>query len=525
MFRTLVADTAATDGDRFRRLIASQAVSGARDFPTFLISGPATLRPRRPTPAVANPVRRGPFGRGLGCWNQAGGRMRALSKRIPGVTVSQARRRRLGHYSALPVRTRISPIPVRWGLQLSFALALLCGGAGIAAAADQRWPAWYVMPRVGTAVLLDTEPASGVKASSIQQSTGLSVGVDVGRHFGIELAGDAFETNLKSGGRTIGEYGIFNLIPQLRVRVPIGETRLTPYALAGVGASFAEFNDRKKTGIGRRIRGNDTALVGALGGGIDYAISRDVSAGVEVRYLASRGHEITIGEDGGRASLDAVIAGATLRVLLEPDAPTIPVTRASEDATRFLHLVFRVGGASATRSRIASGVEARPENAAIAGRLNLLFGAGVGADINRHLGLELVADGYEYVLDVPGIGTAGEYAIYTVVPQVRARYPLFADRLVPYAIAGIGISYAEFNDRKPHGITSQLRGTDYGAVGTAGAGIEWFFSTALAFGLEAKYQHFIGGHELRMAGQASDSRPHAVLSTAAVRVYFGRRPW
>lgn len=58
-----------------------------------------------------------------------------------------------------------------------------------------------------------------------------------------------------------------------------------------------------------------------------------------------------------------------------------------------------------------------------------------------------------------------------------------------------------------------------------GAGIEWFFSTAVALELEVKCQHFIGGHELRMAGQASDSQPHAVLGTAGVRVYFGQRPW
>jgi len=409
-------------------------------------------------------------------------------------------------------------------LQFTFALALLCGAPGIAAASDHPWPAWYVIPRIGAAVLLDTEPASGVGASSIQQSNGLSVGVDVGRHLGIELAGEVFEVDLKSGGRTVGEYGIFNLIPQLRLRFPIDQTRLTPYALAGLGVSFAEFNDRKRSGIGRRIRGDDTALVGAVGGGIDYAISRDVSAGVEIRYLASRGHEITIGEEGGRANLDAMVVSATLRLVLEPDAPAVPAVRASEDPTRFLYLAFRVGGAAATRSRIAQGVEARPENAAIAG-LNLLFGAGVGADFNRNFGLELVADGHEYILDVPGIGTAGEYAVYTVVPQIRARYPLLSDRLVPYAIAGIGISYAEFNDRKPHGFESQLRGTDLGVVGTAGAGIEWFFSTDVALGLEVKYQHFIGGHELRMAGQTSDSQPHAVLGAAGVRVYFGQRPW
>jgi hypothetical protein len=84
MFRTLVAKTAAaTDDDRLRRLIASEAVSGANDFLTFLISGPAALRLRPPTPAVANPVGRGPFGRGPGRRSQAGGRVRALRKESP----------------------------------------------------------------------------------------------------------------------------------------------------------------------------------------------------------------------------------------------------------------------------------------------------------------------------------------------------------------------------------------------------------------------------------------------------------
>lgn len=49
-----------------------------------------------------------------------------------------------------------------------------------------------------------------------------------------------------------------------------------------------------------------------------------MSAGVEIRYLASRGHEMTVGEEGGRANLDAIGVGATLRLVLEPDAPAVP---------------------------------------------------------------------------------------------------------------------------------------------------------------------------------------------------------
>lgn len=417
------------------------------------------------------------------------------------------------------------PTRARGALQLAVALVLLVGWPRPGAAVEEGWPSWYVVPRVGTAVLTDTHLAPGIGASRTQQNTGVSIGIDLSPRVGLELAGDAFETNVKLGVHNVGEYGVFTLVPQLRVRFPIERTRLTPYVVAGVGVSFAEFNDRKERGIGLHVRAGDTAVVGTVGGGLEYAVAPDVALGVDVRYLTARGHDIKIADAGGKADLDALLVSGALRLLLEPDGFARSADSTAGDPTRFLYVALRAGGATATRSRIARGVEAQPEHAAIAGRLNLLFGVAVGADLTRHLGVEVAADGHEYVLDVPGSGSAGEYAIYTVVPQVRARYPLLDDRLVPYALAGLGVSYAEFNDRKPHGFESRLRGTDYGAVATVGAGVEWFVSRAIALGLETKYQHFLAGHQLRLAGEARDSRPHALLTTAGFRVYFGSRPW
>ena len=409
-------------------------------------------------------------------------------------------------------------------LPFGFALALLLCWTADTAAEDRALPAWYVMPRVGTAVLLDTSLSGGVRVSRTQQDSGITLGVHLRPDVALELAADAFETNLKFGGRNFGELGVFTLLPQVRVRFPIDGWRLTPYAVAGLGASFAEFNDRKQTGFGRRVRADDTALAAALGGGIEYALSPEVAVGLDVRYLSLGDHEIRIDQSGGNSRLHALLVGGTLKMLVDPARPVDPPDAATEGGNRFLYLVARVGGATATRERIGRGIEVRPENAAIADRWNLLFGVGVGADISRHVGLEIAADGHEYILHVPGTGEVGEYAIYTVVPQLRARYPVLADRLVPYAVAGLGLSYAEFNDRKPPGLQAGLRGTSYGAVAAVGAGLEWFVSSTLAIGVETRYHHFTG-HTLRLGGESVTARPHAVLTTVGLRIYLGWPPW
>jgi opacity protein-like surface antigen len=150
------------------------------------------------------------------------------------------------------------------------------------------------------------------------------------------------------------------------------------------------------------------------------------------------------------------------------------------------------------------------------------YGVAVGVDITPFLGVELTGDGHEPIVSVRGVGRVAEYAIYTVVPQIRARYPIVRGYLVPYALAGVGVSWAEINDKKPRSVQLDIDGTDYGFVGVLGAGAEYFLTRNIAGGFESKY-HIIRGHEITLAGRSRSVTMDALLMSAALRIYFGAR--
>ena len=125
----------------------------------------------------------------------------------------------------------------------------------------------------------DTNPATGV-----HDHWGVSLGVNLGRYWGLELAADSFERRVEGLGRTLGEIGIGAFVPQLRLRYPLLGDRLVPYVIGGVGLGVTEFNDRKPrtppdTMVS--IKGTDTTLlVGTLGGGIEYYFADNMAVGV-----------------------------------------------------------------------------------------------------------------------------------------------------------------------------------------------------------------------------------------------------
>jgi opacity protein-like surface antigen len=398
--------------------------------------------------------------------------------------------------------------------------AMLAIFAPACRAADDVWPRWYGAVRLGAGVLVDTHAGAGIEVSPLQQANGLSLGVDLGPHVSVELAGDVFEAGLRVNGRSIGEYGMASLIPQLRLRTPLGDGRVEAYLLGGVGVGHAEFNDRKEPGRGVSVQADDVALVGSIGAGIDYLLTDGIALGFETRYMFSRGHEVMLAGQRRDMNLDALLATAHLRLLVPSRRGKASAAVDFDTAGRF-YLGARVGGAALIDSAIGTDLVARPENAAIAGELNHVFAVGAGVDLSRHLGLELAAYGYEPVISVRGVGAVGEHAIYAIVPHVRLRYPLLGDRLVPYALAGIGGSYAEFNDRKPRGVETQVDGIDVGIALGAGVGVEYFLARTVAVGLET-YYHLSRGHELKVAGRQRDIDIDALLTTAGVRIYFGR---
>jgi opacity protein-like surface antigen len=390
-------------------------------------------------------------------------------------------------------------------------------------AQDSDLMRFYGSLRVGYAFLPNSEPVSNTEVKGLEQVTGLSLGVNVNRYFGLELAADSFESDLELRGiGNAGEYGIFTLIPQVRVRYPLLDGRLTPYALAGVGMGRNEFNDRKKEGIGHRIHASDTTVVGAFGGGIEYFITRNIAVGVEARYIVSRDQEIEIDGRSERANLDALLTSLSMRLLF-PEVPgSAGVATADYRTTGRFYAGLRLGGGAVINERIARGVESGPVNSAVGGALNLLYGGFVGMDITRMLGVEFAIDGYDFEVRVPGLGSVGEYAIYTYVPQLRLRYPVLDGRLAPYFVTGVGMSFGEFKDRKPHGQDLDLGGEDFALAAVAGVGVEYFVASNIALGLETKYL-YSRDHTLKTSGPDRDMNLDSMLTSIGLRIYFGKR--
>ena len=115
-----------------------------------------------------------------------------------------------------------------------------------------------------------------------------------------------------------------------------------------------------------------------------------------------------------------------------------------------------------------------------------MWGFGVGADINRHVSLELAFDTYEKNFDPFGT-KIGEQSLLSLVPQVRFRLPLANDKVVPYVIAGAGIGWYDFNDPTKAGYGSDVDAQGTKLVISAGVGIDLFLNPNVAFNLEGKY--------------------------------------
>jgi hypothetical protein len=93
-----------------------------------------------------------------------------------------------------------------------------------------------------------------------------------------------------------------------------------------------------------------------------------------------------------------------------------------DDVPGRLYLGVRLGAALLTDDSAFPSIETRKDTGSIG--FNWPYGIAVGANFGRFLGAEVAFEGREVRLAVPGLGSIGEYALYTIIPQVRVRYPL-----------------------------------------------------------------------------------------------------
>ena len=187
---------------------------------------------------------------------------------------------------------------------------------------------FYAGLRAGGALPVHNEIFSGIKAQTeppaygdtLDQLFGFVVGANFGRHLGGELSVEGFETmlNLDDVGG-IGEYAVVAIIPQIRVRYPLLDGRVMPYAVGGVGLGYQEFNDRKPAGADLSIVEQKYGVAASVGAGIEYFLTSNIAFNFETRYLFSRGHSIQIDNGPWRqGNLDSLLFSFGLRVFF-PD--------------------------------------------------------------------------------------------------------------------------------------------------------------------------------------------------------------
>ena len=316
---------------------------------------------------------------------------------------------------------------------------------------------------------------------------GISLGYNFNRILGVEFAVDSFERELELDGvGTIGEESVASFVPQLRVRYPVLKDRLVPYVVMGAGPVVLQLNDRQKDGFGRDLDGDMTRAGLVVGGGLEYFLADNIAVGFEGKYLWMDEVDVMVDGVAYPKDLSSFMGALSLRVYFSENHPRPLVEEAPPSPSR-LYFGVQYGGAVLTDERITSNVKLEAEASAWGGLFNQVGGIRLGADLGSNWGVDFALDVTEGNMVVDDLGAVGEYSLYPALIQLRLRQPLGRGRWVPYFLAGGGIMYAEFNDKKEPGrnLDVDAKGV-YPALGVGG-GIEYFVARNFSMNLETRW--------------------------------------
>lgn len=398
---------------------------------------------------------------------------------------------------------------------LFFALCVQATGAW---AADTDGFRPYFALRLGQTVFTTPDNASGTELSNplTYPAVSMAFGANLNRHWGVELAVDYAETGITPPGLTnrIGEYSIWTLIPQIRYRYPLLEEKLVPYVVVGAGVGIGEFNDRDpKFERSLFVGGQDTSPVAAAGVGLEYFVANNIALGMEAKHVFLFATDVSVAGRQTELDLDSTFLSAGMRLFF--DAPT------------------EGGKAGASRSRAYNSDELRGYFAIRTGKAfytgstgslespTLIdFGVALGVNINRHWGVEVSGELFETNLSSPEFGEIAEYSVATFLAHLRYRYPILNGRLVPYVLAGGGVGVSEINDaRKTFELVPLVDEDSTKVIGSIGAGVEYFLSDNIAFGIESR--HLFGiENDFSIGGERTTVDADVVLLSASLRILF-----
>lgn len=327
----------------------------------------------------------------------------------------------------------------------------------------------------------------------VKDGWGLSLGANLDEHWGVELSFDIFQMDIEGADMGFPQFGVLteqsigNLTPMLRYRYPIGEAkRWVPYVFGGPGVTFLQINDDKEPTYHKHLEGDSTQLSATVGGGLEYFVADNITFNIEGRYAWVDSAPVVY--DGVHRKLDfsSPLLMLGLRAYFRENHPHKLLQQEEHIPSRF-YLGFRYGAEIQLDRKLNSDLSFDSLNQALSGTGNLAGGVLFGYDIGEHFGIELAANYTEATLVSQQYGRLGEYSQYTVVPQLRWRWPLLDGRVAPFVYAGGGLTYAEWNDRKPAGENLNVEGRGAYPAAVAGSGLEYFVARNLSFSAEGQY--------------------------------------
>lgn len=338
----------------------------------------------------------------------------------------------------------------------------------------------------------------------VDDANGISLGANLNGHWGVELALDSFQLGLRdTSDRLVAEISSISLLPQVRYRWPLLNDRLVPYAIAGVGTSFVQFNDRKSHGFGIDIEAEDWRLAATAGLGIEYFLSDEIAFGFEGKYMLIDPVDTQVGSVSGERDMSSFMLSFGLRLYFDENnpKPLADVPESPKPSPSRFYFGVRAGTHTILDGKWGNGVELTPLSNAWGGSQNARYGIALGMKLNRNWAFELALDGGETNIKVDGKYTIGEYAQGALIPQFLYRYPIGRGRWVPYVMAGGGMMYAEFNDAKPQSVLFKDFDTKgFYPVLRGGGGVEYFFTRNFSFAAETAYQ-YTWDHEISLPGR------------------------
>ncbi len=320
------------------------------------------------------------------------------------------------------------------------------------------------------------------------------IGFNYNRYLGAEFAIDSYERKVGS----LSEMSVLGLMPQVRLRYPLLDDRLTPYLVGGVGLAVSQANDAK-TSVHWDNGKTEVHAAGSAGAGLEYFVADNVAIGFEGKYLFSGVIDYESGGRSGATSLGAPLLTVGVRLFYPQLDPAAGQASASAAVAR-LYMDLRIGGALPATTMPFSGIGIQPEQSLFGSNFASQFGFTLGSTIGRYAAVEVSMDNYEYQLHYGSDGAIGEYSLFPVLVQGRLRYPLFNDRLEPYLLGGVGAEVGQVSDLNGTGKSLGLKGNDLTPVGALGAGVDYWVISNVAVGALTKYV-ISRGHEVRFRGQ------------------------